>query len=191
MAYRQWCSTPLCWLDNVAQVASLPLCPSLLNSGTALNPPFQKRNSTIAFTLQHPWINQHIHACGRLTYLVGSSRFWSFIWAGMVCVARGPEAYGWGSCPLNSDWMKCSCQLEIRESFNDWKCQNTFSILYYSLKSYAEVLDTDLFGKRKLLGNRCHSLPTHTLTGLPSGTEWRVGSLAIRWNSGYRSRGAW
>lgn len=32
----------------------------------------------------------------------------------MICVGRGPEAKGWGSCPLNSDWMKCSCQLEIK-----------------------------------------------------------------------------
>lgn len=34
-----------------------------------------------------------------------------------------------------------------------------------------EILDTDLCGRRKLLGNRYHSFPTHTLTGLPSGTE--------------------
>lgn len=40
-----------------------------------------------------------------LTYLDGSSRFWSFISVGMRRVASGPEAKGFGSCPLNSDWM--------------------------------------------------------------------------------------
>ena len=50
---------------------------------------------------------------------------------------------------------------------------------------------TDLWGSRKLLGYRCHSFPTHTVTGRPSGTLCRLGSLAMRWNSGYRSRGAW
>lgn len=34
-----------------------------------------------------------------------------------------------------------------------------------------ETLDTHLCGRRKLLGNLYHSLPTHTLTGRPSGTE--------------------
>lgn len=29
----------------------------------------------------------------------------------MICVAWGPAAYGCGSWPLNSDWMKCNCQL--------------------------------------------------------------------------------
>lgn len=50
---------------------------------------------------------------------------------------------------------------------------------------------THLSGSRKLLGNLCHSLPTQTLTGLPSGTVWMLGSVAILWNSGYRSRGPW
>lgn len=50
-AYRRWCSTPLCWLNNGAQVALLPLCPSLLNSGTAVNPPAQNRNFTIKMQL--------------------------------------------------------------------------------------------------------------------------------------------
>ena len=155
-----------------------------------------------------------------LTYLLGSSRFWSFILSGMSCVAWGPEAYGWGSCPLNSDWMKCSSQLEIRNSNYQEVTDSEYTFqcgfkkgnlcldvfekhLYvksqlrkrtkkdFKILRKRNILDTDLCGSRKLLGKRCHSLPTHTVTGLPSGTEWRVGSLAMRWNSGYRSRGAW
>ncbi len=98
----------------MAQVASLHLCPGRLSSGTVVDPPAQSRNITIKTKLQLTTLST-CTVSGWLTYLVGSSRFWSFIWAGMICVARGPEAYGWGSCPLNSDWTKCSCQLEIRK----------------------------------------------------------------------------
>lgn len=119
-AYRRWCSTLLCWLSNVARVTSLHLCPGLLGSGTASSPPARSIHFTITVQLltNNTCQEMHKHVCDWLTYLVGSSRFWSFIWAGMICVARGPESYGWGSCPLNSDWMKCSCQLEIRKKHN-------------------------------------------------------------------------
>lgn len=43
-ACRRWCSTLPCWLNNGAPVASPPLCLSLLNSGTDVNPPAQNRN---------------------------------------------------------------------------------------------------------------------------------------------------
>lgn len=144
-AYMRWRSTPLCWLNNVAQVASLHLCPGLLSSDTAVNPPAQSRNFTIK--MQQLWTTVSVcqQACNKrvsewLTYLVGSSRFWSFILAGIICVAWGPEAYGWGSCPLNSDWMKCSCQLEIRKRKYQQVTQSllemakyTFLILHWRL----------------------------------------------------------
>lgn len=40
-----------------------------------------------------------------LTYLEGSSRFWSFISVGRMRVAAGPLANGLGNWPLNSDGM--------------------------------------------------------------------------------------
>lgn len=61
----------------------------------------------------HTWV---VRVPDWLAYLDGSSRFWSFILAGIICVAKGPAAYGWGSCPLNSDCMKCSCQLQIKRT---------------------------------------------------------------------------
>lgn len=129
-----------------------------------------------------------LYVC-RLTYREGSSRFWSFMSVGMRRVASGPEAKGFGSCPLNSDWMNWSCQLERS---NAERKQNDAKLLMTEwCLCYCNIGFTHLLGRRKLLGKRCHSLPTHTLTGRPSGTVWTAGSLAMRWNSGYKSRGAW
>lgn len=192
-AYKRWSSTPLCWLYNLAQAASPPRCPSLLDSGTAANPPARSRS----FTISNVTTTMYRCVSESLTYLVGSSRFWSFMWSGMICVARGPEVNGWGSCPLNSDWMKCRCQLEMSKRNYQRAAQSQshltmhIFLTYETVKGCVGIFRTDLCGRRKLLGKRCHSFPTHTLTGLPSGTVWRVGSLAMRWNSGYRSRGAW
>lgn len=46
-----------------------------------------------------------------LTYLDGSSRFWSFMSVGTIRVASDPSAKGFGNWPLNSDGMNWSCQL--------------------------------------------------------------------------------
>lgn len=197
-ACRRWCSTLPCWLNNGAPVASPPLCLSLLNSGTDVNPPAQNRNFIIKMQIA-VLVTPSIHGSTNMPMCLSDPRIW-------LAPQDSGHSYEPGSSVSPEDqrrtaeaaalwtqtvWIAVASWRIRKQSSSDWKWQNTFSILYQTLKTCLGILDTNLCGRRKLLGKRYHSLPTHTLTGLPSGTEWRVGSLAMRWNSGYRSRGAW